>query len=133
MRTVCVLLVFTLGQAAVDELLLEVFEHLPQTVKGFKGEMAACTAVLEPESVIPSYAGIAGPLSVALHKRQQMETYCTIPLVLDYMSRKFTKGLPSLRDREGVLEKNSKLTDTSAQRDFLGRFFCFCLLRDGAV
>lgn len=41
-------------QGAVDELLLEVLEHLPQTVRGFKGEMKACSAVFEPESVIPS-------------------------------------------------------------------------------
>lgn len=41
-------------QGAVDELLLEVLEHLPQTVRGFKGEMKACSAVFEPESIIPN-------------------------------------------------------------------------------
>lgn len=40
-----------------------------------------------------------------------METYCTIPLVLDFMSRKFTKGLPSLRDTEGVLLNNQSFTE----------------------
>lgn len=98
-------------QAAVDELLLEVLEHLPQTVRGFEGEMKACSAVFEPETVISSYKGMMGPLSVALQKRQQMETYCTIPLVLDFMSRKFTKGLPSLRDSERVLENDKELSN----------------------
>eukprot|EP00904_Undaria_pinnatifida_P012811 jgi/Undpi1/8660/HiC_scaffold_25.g11125.m1 len=98
-------------QAAVDELLLEVLEHLPQTVRGFEGEMKACSAVFEPETVMASHRGMMGPLSVALQKRQQMDTYCTIPLVLDFMSRKFTKGLPSLRDTGGVLENNQELSN----------------------
>ena len=37
-------------------------------------------------------------------KREQMEKYCTVPLVLDFMGRKFSKGLPSITDSEGVLE-----------------------------
>lgn len=98
-------------QAAVDELLLEVLEHLPQTVMGFEGEMKTCSAVFEPETVISRHNGTVGPLSVALGKRQQMDTYCTIPLVLDFMWRKFTKGLPSLRDTEGVLENNKKFSN----------------------
>ncbi|CAM9349916.1 unnamed protein product, partial [Hapterophycus canaliculatus] len=52
-----------------------------------------------------------GPLSVALTHRQQMETYCTTPLVLDYMAWKFTKGLPSLNDREGILLNNKSFTE----------------------
>ncbi|CAM9466764.1 unnamed protein product, partial [Ectocarpus sp. 8 AP-2014] len=98
-------------QAAIDELLLEVLEHMPQTVKGFKGEMRDCAAIFEPETVISRFHGCQGPLHVVLSKRQQMETYCTIPLVLDFMSRKFTKGLPSLRDTEGVLLNNKSFTE----------------------
>ncbi|CBN75304.1 Ankyrin Repeat Transient Receptor Potential Channel [Ectocarpus siliculosus] len=98
-------------QAAIDELLLEVLEHMPQTVKGFKGEMRDCSAIFEPETVISRFHGYQGPLHVVLSKRQQMETYCTIPLVLDFMSRKFTKGLPSLRDTEGVLLNNTSFTE----------------------
>ncbi|CAM9209896.1 unnamed protein product [Ectocarpus sp. 6 AP-2014] len=98
-------------QAAIDELLLEVLEHMPQTVKGFKGEMRDCSAIFEPETVISRFHGCQGPLHVVLSKRQQMETYCTIPLVLDFMSRKFTKGLPSLRDTEGVLLNNKRFTE----------------------
>ncbi|CAM9825189.1 unnamed protein product [Ectocarpus sp. 4 AP-2014] len=98
-------------QAAVDELLLEVLEHMPQTVKGFKGEMRDCSAIFEPETVISRFHGSQGPLHVVLGKRQQMETYCTIPLVLDFMSKKFTKGLPSLRDTEGLLLNNKSFTE----------------------
>lgn len=57
--------------------------------------------------------GTEGPLSVALLKRQQMEKYCTIPLVLDFMGRKFSKGLPSIMDREGVLENFDNIEDPS--------------------
>lgn len=96
----------------MDELLLEVLEHLPQTVRGFEGEMKACSAVFEPETVISSQKGTMGPLGVALQRRQQMDTYCTIPLVLDFMWRKFTKGLPSLRDTEGVLQNNAELSES---------------------
>lgn len=98
-------------QAAVDELLLEVLEHLPQTLKGFEGEMKGCSAVFEPETVISRHRGMMGPLGVALQKRQQMDTYCTTPLVLDFMWRKFTKGLPSLRDTEGVLENHKEFSN----------------------
>ena len=95
----------------MDELLVEVLEHLPQTVRGFEGQMQTCSAVFEPEAVISGHNGTAGPLSVALQKRQQMDTYCTIPLVLDFMWRKFTKGLPSLRDTEGILDTNKDFSD----------------------
>ncbi|CAM9403921.1 unnamed protein product [Ectocarpus sp. 12 AP-2014] len=98
-------------QGAIDELLLEVLENMPQTVKGFKGEMRDCSAIFEPETIIPRFHGCQGPLHVVLSKRQQMETYCTIPLVLDFMSKKFTKGLPSLRDTEGVLLNNKSFTE----------------------
>lgn len=47
----------TRNQAAVDELLLEILEHLPQTVMGFKGEMKDCSAIFEPETVISSFRG----------------------------------------------------------------------------
>lgn len=98
-------------QASVDELLLEVLEHLPQTVRDLEGGMTSCSAVLEPETILSTRKGTIGPLGVALQRRQQMDTYCTVPLVLDFMSRKFTKGLPSLRDTEGVLENKAELSN----------------------
>ncbi|CAM9468357.1 unnamed protein product, partial [Hapterophycus canaliculatus] len=101
----------TLMQAVVDELLLEILEQMPQTVMGFKGEMKDCSAIFEPETVILNYRGYQGPLSVALTHRQQMETYCTTPLILDYMAWKFTRGLPSLTDREGLLLNMRSLSE----------------------
>ena len=98
-------------QAAVDELLLEVLEHLPPTVRGFEGNLKACSAVFAPETTMSSHKGTMGPLGVALRNRQQMDTYCTIPLVLDFMWRKFTKSLPSLQDAEGVLKNNHAFTN----------------------
>lgn len=35
-----------------------------------------------------------GPLEIALQGRHLLELFCTQPLVLDFMSRKFTCGLP---------------------------------------
>lgn len=96
-------------QAAVDELLLEVLEHLPRTVGDFEGKMEACSAMFEPEAVVPTHKGAVGPLSVVLQSRQQIETYCTTPLVVDYMWRKFTKGVPSLEEVAAALEKQNKL------------------------
>lgn len=103
----------------MDELLVEVLEHLPQTVRGFEGQMKTCSAVFEPEIVITGHNGTAGPLSVALQKRQQMETYCTIPLVLNFMWRKFTKGLPSLRDTEGMLDTGTEFSE--AEKTLYGK------------
>lgn len=55
-----------------------------------------------------------GPLSVALTQRQQMETYCTTPLILDYMAWKFTRGLPSVRDRKGLLLNMRSIVEPGA-------------------
>lgn len=41
-----------------------------------------------------------GPLKIALQAREQLEMFCTQPLVLDFMSRKFTCGLPGLLNTE---------------------------------
>lgn len=57
-----------------------------------------------------------------------MEKYCTIPLVLDFMGRKFSKGLPSIMDREGVLENFDNMADPSRLLGWC-RFFIVC--RDG--
>lgn len=89
--------------------------------------MRACSAVFEPETVISSFKGTQGPLTVALQKREQMETYCTVPLVLDFMSRKFWKGLPTMTDREGLLENNKNLTDPKSV--LVGACMCLAELR----
>ncbi|CAM9776300.1 unnamed protein product [Ectocarpus fasciculatus] len=104
-------------QKEVEDLVLEVFERLPQTVDGFReGDIAgsgmeACGVVFAPEKMrsrdetIPSHvfhddAGgtrvASGPLEMALQARHQLELFCTQPLVLDYLNRAFTRGLPGL-------------------------------------
>eukprot|EP00903_Cladosiphon_okamuranus_P010230 g9689.t1 len=104
-------------QNEVEDLVLEVFERLPQTVDGFrKGDIAgsgmeACSIVFTPEKMRqadhsnPTHLYHEddegsrvemGPLELALQARHQLELFCTQPLVLDFLSRSFTRGLPGL-------------------------------------
>lgn len=43
-----------------------------------------------------------GPLEMALQARHQLELFCTQPLVLDFLSRAFTRGLPGLDASEAA-------------------------------
>lgn len=45
-----------------------------------------------------------GPLEIALQDRHQLELFCSQPLVLDFMSRKFSCGLPGLGATEADLQ-----------------------------
>ncbi|CAM9810440.1 unnamed protein product [Scytosiphon promiscuus] len=97
-------------QESVDQLLLEILERLPQTVLGFEDSMAGCSAVFEPELeskrvgvYAAKYGSTEGPLSVALKGRSQTETFCSTPLVTDFLSRMFTRGLPNWRDSDDIL------------------------------
>lgn len=87
-------------QREVDDLLLEIFERLPQTVAGFLGKDDDCTAMLEPGTTEKFPNGFVGPLGLALTERRHMEKFCVTPLVLDFMARKFTLGLPKLRNKD---------------------------------
>ncbi|CAM9510922.1 unnamed protein product [Scytosiphon promiscuus] len=98
-------------QGRVDTLLLEVLERLPQTVQGFDGGMSGCSAVFEPEFSIEDARGFPGPLRMALQERQQVQTFCTKPLLTDFLSRRFTHGLPGLRDTQNVLGDRSELVN----------------------
>lgn len=102
-------------QDSVDALLLELLERLPQTVRGFddllfkilkqdgiEDGMGWLSAVFEPEGSAANPTG-PGPLGMALRERKQMETFCTMPLVMDFLSRRFTWSLPDLGDTDGVL------------------------------
>ncbi|CAN0155492.1 unnamed protein product, partial [Hapterophycus canaliculatus] len=115
-------------QKEVEELVLEVFERLPQTVEGFReGDIAgsgmeaslfaACSMVFTPEKVregnqdhpsrLYQHGGEGkrvdtGPLEMALQARHQLELFCTQPLVLDFLSRAFTRGLPGLDASEAA-------------------------------
>lgn len=98
---------------AVDALLLEVFERLPQTVRGFGGG-SACCEVLEPrikgtetaesEKLIGYSIGNKGPLTLMFEKGETRDTYSSVPLIIDFMSYRFTQGLPDLRDTYGVVK-----------------------------
>lgn len=82
----------------IDALLLEVLERLPKTVRGFPGGMEGCVRMFEPEGDAQSSRCLPGPLTVALQNRLQMEIYGSAPLVMDFLSLVFSKGLPGLRD-----------------------------------
>lgn len=82
-------------QERLRGLLLEILERLPQRVRGFRGGAGECFAMFEPEGVAPNPKYLPGPLSVAL---QHLEEFCAAPLVMDFLSFVFKKGLPDMRD-----------------------------------
>lgn len=47
----------------------------------------------------------SGPLAIALQARPQLELFCTQPLVLDFLSRSFTRGLPALDASEAGMQE----------------------------
>ena len=91
-------------QKKVDALLLEILERLPQTVHAFRGGMAGCSAVFEPEVKRDDARGLLGPLPMICQGRGHMETFCTRPLIVDFLWRRFTHGIPDLLDTKGVLD-----------------------------
>lgn len=101
------------NKSSVDELLLEIFERLPQTVRGFEDQagMDACTSVLEPELMRAKSesSGLGGPLDMIISEPLQLETFCKVPLVMDFLSSKFTLGLPDLVDTAGLLGNDAQL------------------------
>lgn len=96
-------------RAGIDELLLEIFERLPQTVRGFEGGLNGCTYVFDPKPMRGN-DGLGGPLNMILSDPQQLKTFCKVPLVMDFLSSKFMLGLPDLNDTQGVLRSNDQLT-----------------------
>ena len=46
---------------------------------------------------------------MSFKRKQQMENICAVPLVMDYLSNRFTCGLPDLRDTDGVLRNEDDL------------------------
>lgn len=100
-------------QTRLDSFLLEILERLPQTVPGFAGGMDGCSAVFEPGP--EGYN--RGPLNIILGERQQMETFCVKPIVMDFLTRRFTRGLPDLWDTSGVLGDTDELDQLAAFND----------------
>eukprot|EP00903_Cladosiphon_okamuranus_P009487 g9039.t2 len=91
-------------QSSVVELLLSMFEGLPSTVGGFEqiAGRGACAQLLEPKLVgldaDDEYVELSeGPLDMILSERQQLETFCKASLVMDFLSREFSLGLPNLK------------------------------------
>ena len=96
-------------QKRVDEYVLEVLERLPQTIQGFDKGMSQCSALFEPEGPRNDISGRPGPLRVAFERSHQMESLCAVPLVMDYLSGRFTSGLPDMRDSSRVLQDETAL------------------------
>lgn len=86
-------------QETIEELLLEVLERLPQAVAGFPGGAAACSYLFEPETTGATVSKVVGPLRRAFSKRRLITTFCTQPLVLDFITHTFGAGLLSLEAR----------------------------------
>lgn len=97
-------------RVSIDELLLEILERLPQTVRDFEGGMKGCTNMFDPLLMRSSGEsnGLGGPMDMIISKQQQLQTFCEAPLFMDFLSSKFTLGLPDLNDTAGVL-RNIKL------------------------
>ncbi|CAN0463875.1 unnamed protein product, partial [Ectocarpus sp. 8 AP-2014] len=100
-------------KSSIDELVLEMFERLPQTVRGFEERAGtdSCTNVLEPE-LMKAQSGsndLGGPLNMIISDPLQLETFCKVPLIMDFLSSKFTLGLPDLMDTAGLLKNEHQL------------------------
>lgn len=98
---------------SVEELLLEIFERLPQTVTGFEERGWNCAGLFEPIELEPRRKdepiNLGGPLDMIISEQQQLEAFTRVPLVMDYLSSKFMSGLPNLFDTEGVLRNKAQL------------------------
>lgn len=94
----------------LDELLLEVLERLPQSIRAFVGGIDGCAVVFEPETTGALPEGFRGPLRIALEEPQYTENLCVAPLVFEYLSFKFASGLPDAKDTSDIV---GPFTDSS--------------------
>ena len=83
----------------IEELLLEVLERLPQTVQGFPGGAATCSLLFEPEITGSCSEASKGPLKMAFRNDNLTTTFCTRPLIMDFITHTFGAGLLNLRAR----------------------------------
>ncbi|CAM9505925.1 unnamed protein product, partial [Hapterophycus canaliculatus] len=88
-------------QSDVDELVQELLQQLPPNMAGFAENymdagqgFAAVQWLLEPEMAGKRIASFTGPLARALETRR-LEFFST-NIVLSYVSRKFSRGLPGV-------------------------------------
>ncbi|CAM9653004.1 unnamed protein product [Ectocarpus sp. 4 AP-2014] len=98
-------------RTSVEALLLEIFERLPRTVPEFDKEMkGGCAGMFEPQLKGKHRSlSLESPLEMILSKPEQMKVFCNVPLVMDFLSRRFARGLPNLQDTEGVLRNAEEL------------------------
>ncbi|CAM9396391.1 unnamed protein product [Ectocarpus sp. 13 AM-2016] len=109
-------------RTSVEALLLEIFERLPRTVPEFDKEMkdwvpefhenmkGGCAGMFEPQFKGKHRSlSLESPLEMILSKPEQMKVFCNVPLVMDFLSRRFARGLPNLQDTEGVLRNAEEL------------------------
>ena len=102
---------------SIDDFMMEVLERLPQTVRGFKDGVGGCSRLLEPEGSRGKLIGRPGPLVLSFGRRQQMEDLCAVPLVMDYLSNRFTCGLPDFKDTDGILRNEDELRQLFSASD----------------
>ena len=99
-------------QSSVNNFLLEIFERLPHTVRGFDdvGGVGACANLFEPGLVRrEGRKDLGDPLEMVLSIQGQLQAFCKVPLVMNYLSSKFTLGLPDMSDTTGVLRNAQEL------------------------
>ncbi|CAM9524132.1 unnamed protein product, partial [Ectocarpus sp. 12 AP-2014] len=99
-------------QESVNALLLEVLERLPRSVRSFERDMDDCRDMFEP-TFLDVFEDFEKPLEMMLSRQQQRELFCSVPLVMDFLKRKFTLSLPRLRDPKEVLADSNEILHLS--------------------
>eukprot|EP00903_Cladosiphon_okamuranus_P011809 g11097.t1 len=108
-------------QETLDDVLVEVLERLPQAMEDFPGGVNGFAVVFEPEIAGTRGENYRGPVRLALSEKKWGQTFCASPLVFEYISHKFTAGLPDLKDTGNLLGKAAGAHSGSPAegRDFL--------------
>ncbi|CAN0123350.1 unnamed protein product [Scytosiphon promiscuus] len=113
-------------QSCVDDLLLEIFDRLPQTVRGFGAENMCpgmCAKLFEPCRAFD--VGLpADPLAMIVSEEQQSMTFLKVPLVMDFLTTKFTLGLPDLNDTDCLLKTAVRVGDLDTS-EFIRWYWSF--------
>lgn len=99
-------------QESVNNLLLEILERLPRSVRSFERDMDDCRDMFEPK-FLDAFEDFEKPLEMMLSRQQQRELFCNVPLVMDFLKRKFTLSLPRLRDPKEVLTDSNEILHLS--------------------
>ena len=101
--------IFSSLQERVDSVMLKILERLPQTVRGFEQGMSQCSALFKPGGPRNDPCGRPGPPRIGFGRRAQTKTLCAVPLLMDYLYRRFMNGLPDMRYSGHVLQNVEEL------------------------